>query len=60
VAAGVSYLSSSDPRAHFGLGESDRVDEIVVRWADGARESFAGGAVDREAVVVRGQGRVLP
>jgi hypothetical protein len=60
VAAGVSYLSSSDPRAHFGLGESDRVDEIVVRWADGARESFAGGAVDREAVVVRGQGRALP
>jgi len=57
---GVSYLSSSDPRAHFGLGPVDSVDEIVVRWVDGSRERFAGGAPDREVVVVRGQGEALP
>ena len=35
VFAGSSYLSSEDPRAHFGLGDADRVDELTVRWPDG-------------------------
>ena len=35
VGAGASYLSSEDPRAHFGLGVADRVDELAVRWPDG-------------------------
>ncbi len=29
------YLSTSDPRAHFGLGDAKVVDEVVVRWPDG-------------------------
>ena len=29
--AGSSYLSSEDPRLHFGLGEAKRVRELVVR-----------------------------
>jgi ASPIC and UnbV/FG-GAP-like repeat len=33
--AGSSYLSSEDPRLHFGLGKATRVDEIVVRYPDG-------------------------
>jgi hypothetical protein len=32
---GGSYLSANDPRLHFGLGESDCVDEIEVRWPSG-------------------------
>jgi hypothetical protein len=35
VCAGASYLSSEDPRAHFGLGDADRVDELTVRWPGG-------------------------
>jgi hypothetical protein len=31
-----SYLSSSDPRAHFGLGSATRVDRIEIHWPDGA------------------------
>ncbi len=34
------YLSSNDPRVHFGLGKHDRVDEVVVNWPDGASEVF--------------------
>jgi hypothetical protein len=33
--AGSSYLSSADPRAHFGLGDATVVDRVVVRWPDG-------------------------
>jgi hypothetical protein len=36
VRAGSSYLSSEDPRCHFGLGTAREVRELVVRWSDGA------------------------
>src|SRR5262249_38308726 len=31
-----SYLSSSDPRAHFGLASAARVESITVHWPDGS------------------------
>jgi hypothetical protein len=34
--SGSSYLSSEDPRAHFGLGRVARVLELRVRYPDGA------------------------
>ena len=37
IAAGDSYLSTHDPRPHFGLGGAETADEVVVRWPDGAR-----------------------
>jgi hypothetical protein len=37
LAAGDSYLSSHDPRLHFGLGRTEVADEVVVRWPDGTR-----------------------
>ena len=43
----MSYLSSSEPVLHFGLGSAATVDSIVVRWPSGAREVFAGTAADR-------------
>ena len=51
-----SYLCSSDPRAHFGLGEIDRLDGIEVRWPDGTRERFPDAGVDRYVELVRGTG----
>ena len=35
VRAGSSYLSSEDPRCHFGLGGSTEVRELTVLWPDG-------------------------
>jgi hypothetical protein len=52
-----SYLSSSDPRPHFGLGDASTVDRITVTWPDGTTEVFEGGAVDRIVEVRRGAGR---
>jgi hypothetical protein len=38
VLAGSSYLSSEDPRVHFGLGPATEVKELLVRYPNG-RES---------------------
>ncbi|MBT8217645.1 MAG: CRTAC1 family protein [Acidimicrobiia bacterium] len=35
ILAGSSYLSSEDPRAHFGLGAAESVAELVVYWPGG-------------------------
>lgn len=51
-----SYLSSSDPRAHFGLGATKTIDGLKVRWPDGTEESFAGGDANRELTLERGAG----
>ena len=34
--AGSSYLSSEDPRCHFGLGMADKVSELIIRWPNGS------------------------
>jgi ASPIC/UnbV protein/VCBS repeat protein len=34
--AGSSYLSSEDPRLHFGLGSAKTVRKLVIRWPGGA------------------------
>jgi hypothetical protein len=35
VHAGSSYLSSEDPRVHFGLGPETKVAELTVRYPNG-------------------------
>ena len=35
-----SYLSSRDPRLHFGLGDADLVQNVVVRWLSGSTQRF--------------------
>ena len=47
VHAGGSYLSSEDPRVHFGLGSSAKPVTVAVRWPDGTVERLAPVAVDR-------------
>jgi hypothetical protein len=57
IQPGHSYLCSSEPQAHFGLGEMTRVDKITVTWADGSVEDFPGGPVDRRVVLSKSPGR---
>jgi hypothetical protein len=60
VQSGSSYLGQHDLRAHFGLGQADRVDRIEIHWPSGAKEGIehlpanhivtvkeGGGVVDR-------------
>ncbi len=51
-----SFASSSDSRAHFGLGSATHVDQIHVTWPDGSKEKFPGGLANRHVVVERGMG----
>jgi len=37
-----SYLSSSDPRVHFGLGSTSDPVQLSIRWPSGKTEIFAG------------------
>jgi hypothetical protein len=39
VAAGDSYMSTHDPRLHFGLGKAEKV-KVDVRWPDGSHAAF--------------------
>ncbi len=57
VHAANSYLSSSDPRADFGLGDAAVVDRITVLWPDGSCEAFAGTRADRIVDVRQHEGR---
>jgi hypothetical protein len=47
VHAGSSYLSSEDPRVHFGLGPATRVRELTVRYPGGRTTRLADVAADR-------------
>ncbi len=54
-----SYLCSSAPVAHFGLGTVTQVDALQVIWPDGSRERFDGGPVDRHVVLRQGEGNLI-
>ncbi|HWL32096.1 MAG TPA: FG-GAP-like repeat-containing protein, partial [Gaiellaceae bacterium] len=47
IHAGSSYLSSEDPRAHFGLGDVTTVRELVVRYPGGRTTRLTNVAADR-------------
>jgi len=42
-----SYLSASDARVHFGLGDADTVESVVVQWPGSATQTFPGMRSDR-------------
>jgi hypothetical protein len=47
VLAGSSYLSSEDPRVHFGLGSTTRLRELRVLFPDGEQARIRDVRVDR-------------
>ena len=42
-----SYLSSSDPRVHFGLGAISKLESVAVRWPSGKTELLRNVAADQ-------------
>lgn len=56
LAPAYSYVSSNDPRIHFGLGD-DRPDRLVVRWPSGEWEEWPSPPAGRYSRILRGEGR---
>ena len=49
--AGSSYLSSEDPRAHFGLGTANEASEVIVRYPDGRERRLTDVAANQIVTV---------
>ena len=56
VRSGGSYLSSSDLRPHFGLGEQTSITDLNVVWPDGLVERFPAPRVDQVVHLKEGSG----
>ena len=53
--SGGGYLSSHDPRLHFGLGKTVSADKVTVRWPSGGTEELGALRGDRVYVVLEGE-----
>ena len=55
---GGSFLSASDPRVLIGLGDSPRIERVVVRWPGGEQEQWQPEA-NRYTTLLRGSGSAV-
>ena len=55
VYSGGSYGSNSDPRLHFGLGSSSKIEKVEVQWPSGRREQFSVRQLDQILTLVEGR-----
>ena len=55
---GMSYMSASDPRIHFGLGKRGKIDVLEIRWPSGAVDRLKDVPVDKIIAVKEGAGIV--
>lgn len=56
VRGGSSYLSASDRRVYFGLGSANKIDEIVVTWPSGTKETLKNLPADTFYTLTEGKG----
>lgn len=57
--AGEGFLTQSSKWLHFGLGEAQQIEKILVRWTDGTSETFESVAVDGRYLLKQGSGRAI-
>ena len=50
------YLTNSDPRIHFGLGQQKQIDLLEVTWSDGKKEAYKNIASDRYITILEEKG----
>jgi enediyne biosynthesis protein E4 len=56
VTSAAGYVSSSDPRAHFGLGATmTTIDRIEIAWPSGTKQVLEKVAADRVLTVTEGK-----
>ncbi|MEZ5308793.1 MAG: CRTAC1 family protein [Pyrinomonadaceae bacterium] len=52
-----SYVSAHDPRVLVGLGKSNKIRKIMVRWPDGTNEEFGPVPFNKYSNLVKGTGK---
>jgi enediyne biosynthesis protein E4 len=52
----VGIYSSSDPRAHFGLGKASRIDSVKILWPSGKQQEFKDVVADAHYVIDEDEG----
>jgi enediyne biosynthesis protein E4 len=55
IAGGGSYLSQSDLRANFGLGNATTISTVEITWPSGAHQTFQNVAADHFYQVTEGR-----
>jgi hypothetical protein len=55
---GMSYMSASDPRIHFGLGKRTQVESLEITWPSGQVDRVRNLPVDRIIAIKEGVGIV--
>ena len=55
VRSGGNFISQSDLRLHFGLGEATRIDKIEIEWPSGLKEEKVGLEVNRVLAFTEGK-----
>ncbi len=55
IVSGGSYGSSSDLRAHFGLGSATKIDKIEIHWPSGTHQVVTVPGIDRIVSVEEGK-----
>jgi hypothetical protein len=55
---GMSYMSASDPRIHFGLGKRSKIESLEIVWPSGQVDRVTNVAVDQIITVKEGVGVV--
>jgi enediyne biosynthesis protein E4 len=56
IFSGGSYGSSSDLRAHFGLGAATKIDKLEIYWPSGMKQQVSVPSIDKIVTVAEGQG----
>jgi enediyne biosynthesis protein E4 len=55
---GMSYMSASDPRIHFGLGKRTKIESLEITWPSGQVDRLTNLAIDQIIAVKEGVGIV--
>ena len=58
LAAGTGFLSQSSKWVHFGIGNQESLEKLVVKWPNQATETFTGLEVDCRYQIVQGSGQI--
>jgi hypothetical protein len=58
VRSGSSYLSQSDMRLHFGLGDHQQVDLIEIQWPSGLKERLEKIQANQVLTLIEGENQI--